>query len=52
MQVAGVALVPLLIGFVAVLKKTGLRSRWAGVVAFALGIAFVELVAYLKVITP
>lgn len=49
--VAGIGLVPLLIGFVALLKQAGLAPRFAGVVAFGAGIAVVELGAIAGAIT-
>lgn len=49
--VAGVGLVPLIIGFVALLKQSGLEARWAGLVAFLTGVATVEVGAFSRVIT-
>lgn len=49
--VAGIGLVPLVIGFVALLKQAGLEARWAGLVAFVTGLATVEAGATLHVIT-
>lgn len=49
--VAGVGLVPLIIGFIALLKQAGLEARWAGIVAFVVGIATVEVGAAARVVT-
>lgn len=49
--VAGIGLVPLIIGAVALLKQSGLEARWAGLVAFIAGIATVEIGAAAHVIT-
>lgn len=49
--VAGIGLVPLLIGFVALLKQAGLAARFAGLVSFGCGILLVELGALAGAIT-
>lgn len=49
--VAGVGLVPLIIGLVALLKQSGLEARWAGLVAFVTGVVTVEVGAAARVIT-